>query len=343
MWAIPLVVLGCDDEKSKKTAASASASSAAEAPSAPGLSEPFVDPVDGDAAGKKVQLRFAWPEAVVSRMDTIRKQERSGKRQSAKASWAMNVSPTGKRRVIVMEDYKEEKTSKGQERNLDRGTLVLGTLVPDMVVSPEGKFISVENPARSVSKMHDYFFEIVPGVDRVQASLQLDQVLNPKTLTIKGQSEWAWIVENWIGLDVVLDEEAETDEMSPPGIGGIPEIRFVTTYRAIGMVPCTRNKNAPKKCVRIEGVSKPPQDQLENFAKLMFSQLAGSAQMGGQVNVDNVALETTFTLVTEQATLVPHYMSFKRKMSADVSAAGKGSMPMREVDEQERRFRYPAP
>lgn len=333
---------GCEDKTSVTAAASASAS-ASSAPPEPGLTEPFVDPVDGDSPKKTVRVGFDWPKNVDVRVDTVRNQERNGQRQTMAATWVMNVDAADERRLIVMDDYQDERADKKKTpRDIERATLALGTLVPDMIVSSEGKFISVENPERSLGKMRDYFFDIVPDVDRQRARAQLDQVINPKTLTIKGQSEWAWIVENWLGLELVLGEESETDEMSPPGIGGIPEIRFVTTYRAVGMVPCTRGQKAgPKNCIRINGVSKPPPDQLEAFARIMFSQLAASAQMAQDVNVDGVVLETKFVLITEPTKMLPHYLSFKRRMSANVSAVGRGTMPMSEIDEQERRFRYP--
>lgn len=335
LGCLGVLAVGCDDPPSAPQAAPSASSSAASAPSA---KEPFTEAVPGDSKGKKKKLAFAWPAGLRARVQTLRDQDQNGQKGRVNAYWDMAVNAADSQRLTVLVENFEVEDAATEQKQIARSTSALGSLVPDLLVSTQGKLVGVENPERSIGKMRELFLQMMPGLDPSQANQLLGQVLNPQTLEVKATSEWAALVDNWRGVEAELGEELQSNEMAPLGIGGIPEIEFETTYTVHGMIPCTVGAS-DRKCVRIEGESSPPKDQLELFANLLFKKLSGAAQMPSPMGMDDVSLRTTFTLVTEADTLVPHYLRFERRMTATVGTP-RGGLPMREVDKQERWFRY---
>lgn len=306
-------------------------------------------PQQDTAAHQGVWLEFAWPVGLSADVETARRIVRRGGGEDSDVTVASRYRMTVRDhpRGLAIDHTRGEVTSIEAEPELPADhplrALHAGLAGVDAtyIVSSDGMLLAVEGVERGADALDPdpasaAGDSVAAAPPRALASSQVsDGLLESIAGEQWGAMIWFWAWEEF-HTDSVYSFHAERPSPTAPGADASFEYRV----GFLRHVPC-RAGDPPASCVRLEARARPTADALQQMAEGWALAIADGEGIGS-AEATSFDQESTFSVVLEPSTMVPHEFRMRSSITAATTVDGTPTLDER-VDETVMTFRYPGP
>ena len=263
-------------------------------------------------------LRFDWPAGAVARVETTFQHEYSDGTliiltSALQMTHRMRVLPHAEGRLI---EY-DNQTYVQSLGDLEPGVAALLPLwVPSRIVSPEGRFLRIENAERVQQNVVDLFegkarTELAQRVPVFREYIQM--MTSDAGLKALAEEHWFDLVQRWITAPL----EGPLEGVGPQLIPIERQPPSTISRRMIGRMPCSRLATT-QECGIYEITIRRDRDQLADFARAL-------KESGASAFADTELLEETKTeqVSLESSTMLPHELTITRTLRATIQLGGQ--------------------
>jgi hypothetical protein len=264
-------------------------------------------------------LQFEWPTGVIARVETAFQHEYSDGTviiltSVLQMTHRMRVLPHAEGRLIQYDNQ----TYVQSLGDLEPGVAALLPLwVPSRIVSPEGRFIRMENAERVQQNVIDLFeqkarTELVQRMPVFRDYVQM--MTSDAGLKALAEEHWYDLVQRWIAAPLI---EGPLEGVGPQLIPIERQPPSTISRRMIGRMPCPRLATI-QECGIYEITIRRDRDQLANFARAL-------KESGASAFADTELLEETKTeqVSLESSTMLPHEFTITRTLRATIQLGGQ--------------------
>jgi hypothetical protein len=264
-------------------------------------------------------LRFDWPPGAIARVETAFQHEYSDGTliiltSALQMTHRMRVLPHAEGRLIQYDNQ----TYVQSLGDLEPGVAALLPLwVPSRIVSPEGRFLRMENTERVQQNVIDLFEEKARTelAQRVPVFREYVQMMTSDAgLKALAQEHWYDLVQRWIAAPLI---EGPLEGVGPQLIPIEIQPPSTISRRMIGRMPCSRLATI-HECGIYEITIRRDRDQLADFARAL-------KDSGAAAFADTELLEETKTeqVSLESSTMLPHELTITRTVRATIQLGGQ--------------------
>jgi hypothetical protein len=298
----------------------------------------------GDAERDTVALRFDWPIGLTAFVQT----ERSTRTNSPLGptsrtvwmSYRIDVEEAEEGRLLRYGDVRAEDPADGRIYRLEelpeRVAIQLTALFPSYVVSDEGRVVRLEGSEPMLEeaqrKLERQLAMAAPGSPEARRLAAAS--ITEESLLAAVQAHWDELVGAWSGRSLAVGETLEREERLVVPRAAL-RIQSTVEFGVGQRIPCNERATGAE-CVEIEVRTRPLPDALDDYERAMRKR----AQATGSGVLANVEIEESSYLVTEPATLIPHYLETTTKFRATVSRPGEPDVTIEDLDQTVFRYRY---
>ena len=346
--AVPLLLPGCAGK-----IASPSPAAAAPASFAPLGKPPFPWPEAAPTGQPPTRivasLSFGWPDnlraSVTRRYSTSRWLQNKPTTAKGGYLYVMSAAPAPEGLRIGQSDLTMEAGSDVTDRVRDaynKSLAELGSVYfPAYLVSHEGKFLRLENPAQlraDLKGMIEMSHNSDGTTDPAQSLQQLQQ-MSDESLGSRVSFEWMAQVGGWTGITLTSGVPATvTFKHSGTPANDGQSVTYTGTVLLVGQVPCEPGQ-AENKCVALEMHLHGDPAQLKANAKLTVRVNGIDPSKLHETAVDSISNEGTIRVVAEPYGLIPHYAQIVDRMEMSLKALNV-TVPFRFENEIVLSYRY---
>jgi hypothetical protein len=286
--------------------------------------------VAGTAPAETLTLRYAWSPGLHADVvyEATRSRTLAGEtdeqRISGRYSMRTESAPAGLR--VRFDDFevhtREGGPAGGPQVALQDFLQRAGSMLPDLLVSEEGRVVGVEGMDAVREKAQAGAGPVLaplPADVRARVEAVLEQMFSPERLEAGARNQWQRDVEGWLGVEVESGRRYQQE-----GVGQVPalgnaSVPVTLAYRMVGRTAC-ESAAAREQCVILELTSELEPEGAMAALRETFDRLA--AQAGAEIRVESVELESTMRLVTDPDTLIPRSLHLERLSSVTVTRDG---------------------
>lgn len=280
-------------------------------------------------------LRFNWPKDLTARVETEKTRERSTGTTTTttnKYSYRMRALPHPDGLVVRYDEFKFDGAAAPEVAAFAE---MLASIVPNLVVDPEGAFLRVEditplrNTVTELLRRGLKGEELPPKMADLVSRLTSEEVLS----SLAGQ-EWQQLVGVWQDLPI-SSEKFEVDVEEPSPVWPDVKIPMKVSGGMVEKSTCTRNGTA-RACAVFETRSAVDQPTAQ---ALMQRMLEGAKNMPA-VRFETFDVVTVVRVKLETETMVPHTLTSTKTVQVSATPAGEGRQEIKQVDRRTSRFEY---
>jgi hypothetical protein len=286
-----------------------------------------------------VHLRFGWPVGTTAAIEAgrfrVRNSEGKADTTALTLTYRMSVHDHAAGRAIRYDEFEFDEFSDNESL---RGAVneQLASLMPSLLVDTSGAFVQVENVTALKALMDSLLFKQLPKDSLPpQTRALLENMTSAEVLNALAAQEWNAMIGTWTGADLELGAVYESTEAAPIPIFPGRTLPMVSQFTAAERVECVEG-SGKHDCVELRMVSTPDADSV---AALMKQMMEAAVNMPETPAFQNFNIETVITLVAEPATLLPHYYSMTKTVSARFTVAGE-SGELSQEEERTYNFSY---
>lgn len=292
-----------------------------------------------------VRLDFAWPVGTSARVTTTKSRHRTtadGKEvSSGTTAYTMQVTALGESLRIQSLDPKFE--AEGDLAGLSAATRVqlaaqFADALPEFVVDKQGTFVGLHHPASARAAVLGIFRGALKGQpvdDSLRTSIE-GMFTTEDALSNFAVQSWNTVVGAWVGGELELGAEYESNARGPVPIAPGETILMKNVFQAHRLLPCKRG-GSDRTCVELTMITKPDPEEMKTFLQAFLAKFPGGEKVPRPSAFD---LVTEVRMVTEPAGMLPHTLSMVRRASVTMEVEGKTNQAER-VDETKTSYVYP--
>lgn len=300
-----------------------------------------------------VQLSYAWPAHLESRVDFVsRSSKTTGKQEESitmRGSYRMRSVPVAEGLRIdfdeVQVDVQDTGMAAQQLDDFQRALLKLTSVSPSYIVSPAGEYVRTDGLDSFHGRIRSYFDETVqnaaggrelpPAARQVIEGL-INSLFSKEQLEAMIAEDWNRSVGAWAGGELARGAVYRANFTSRVPMLNNAAVPMRTSIRYLGRVSCHAADRA-LDCVELEMRSLADSQKL---AQAMGPFMARFERLtGSQLTIKSMRVDYRARLVTEPGTLLPHRVE-SRKVSAMTMVQAGQAQTARQTDELQMTYRY---
>lgn len=279
-----------------------------------------------------IHLRFGWPAGTTARVEAgryrIRNADGKSDTTALNLTYRMRLHDHPAGHAIRYDQFEFENLA-GNDAARTELNEQLSALMPSLLVDTAGAFLRVENVTAMKALMDSVMQSTVPK-DSLPAQTQalLTNLTSEAVLNALAAQEWNALIGTWIGADLELGAVYEATESAPIPIFPGKSLPMVTQYNVAERVECVEGSGR-LDCVELRMVSTPDADSVK---ALMKEIMQNAVNMPEAPVFEQFDLETSIVLIAEPATLLPHYYSMVKTVTARIKVAGESTAVSQEEE-----------
>lgn len=292
------------------------------------------------AGADTVKLTFAWPTgapaSVIARRYRERLSDGTGDTTLSQVRYRMELRGHPDGFEVFTGDLKIdglENADSAVSAKLARVT----SLVPAYVVTRDGEFRSLSDPARFRAMIDSLLAPVRaelhaanPGADSLLAAMTSDAMLAASVA-----QEWNAMVGFWTGGELEVGSAYEFEHTEPIPVLGV-DLPMRYEFGILGRAACDSAAGG-KGCVELQMIGEPEQKAV---AALIADVMASAAPAAHSVEVGSkLTIRTIVKVLAEPATLRPYYLAVSKEVDMAFTVDGVLST-VRQVDVREQWYAY---
>ena len=305
-----------------------------------------VDSATAQQDATKVNFTFNWPAGLVARVDfKANRTQRSGTKEISRnvtGNYELTTAAVAEGLKVQFGDFHVDPNlgeSDSGVTKIQQFMTNIGAGLPDFVVDPQGRLIRLEGVTelrrRALSGFEDLSKDLAPALkERVKKAF--NALISDSRLKSTIQQYWQRDVVAWHGRSESPGTVHRQDGTSP--LPNVADTMAPTRTRIsfVDMRPC-REDETGNACayVTVESVMAVKDLNEEQQTKLR----AAIPNAPPSLNLHAMQISSTFTLLTEPATLLPHRVTTFRDITLSFSQ-GEQQGSSSQIESRETTYAY---
>lgn len=294
-------------------------------------------PIAESASAERIRLTFDWGpswRARVTRDVTRSRTEQATQASSLVMTHEMLAERQSSGQFVLTSDHETFRQVGGVRivGPATLGALGSGLVDPPYAVSGEGAYLGLHQPDQ-VRVVFDERIRTLAAAHRTEQEREtirasLAKLLTLEILDAQVREPWDAFVGGWAGRDFAVGESRETTGEERPALLGRLPVKTVARWTLAGRVPCRAGSvhgkppRGPADCVRLERRLAYEPESVKQVLATLHARLAPNGAALPEGVIRTLQVETITYVVSEPATLKPHYGELRKVTTATAIKAG---------------------
>lgn len=294
-----------------------------------------------------VELEFDWPAGLDATVTFEGERTRSNgdrvRRTTARGSYRLTTEAVDGGLLLRYSDFvlepDDDAPAEGLQREVQQLMTRIGSALPATVVAADGSIARFEGTAAMLEEFRTAFEALaarVPESARPRFRQALAQLLSAEVVERRMAESWNRDVGAWVGAELERGALYELEVSEPAPLLGNTAVPMTVTFEYLGPIACSADDDAPR-CASLRMRSVIDADGLGEPLRRFIEKLAATGRPVPEFR--DVRMETTVTVTTDPATLLPRQVVAEKVSSLTVLGNGQ-SQAVGESQTQSYEYRY---